>query len=79
MPTMVIVIDIDELRGLFSTPGPFAVRARSETSGREYATTWEDRFDLCNAHCAIGYTAVQNRLKQARKESEQYIVANIMN
>lgn len=41
MPTMVIVIDIDELRGLFSTPGPFAVRARSETGGREYATTWE--------------------------------------
>lgn len=39
----------------------------------------QDRFDLCNAHCAIDYTAVQNRLKQARKESEQYIVANIMN
>ncbi len=41
MPTMVIVIDVDELRGLFSTPGPFAVRARSEISGKEYATTWE--------------------------------------
>ncbi|MBR6698436.1 MAG: polysaccharide pyruvyl transferase family protein [Bacteroidaceae bacterium] len=39
----------------------------------------QDRFDLCNAHCAIDYTAVQNKLKQARKESEQYIVANIMN